>query len=106
MGKRSTSLDWTSIHEYARSLETHTGGMLTIGLLPQPVKYSQAWNVCVALHCPVLESPGKPLTIVADGYWPCSDHATMEGLVYALLSLIDAETARRWAQMGLPMPSA
>ena len=106
MGKRSTGLDWTSIHEYAQSLETHTGGMLTIGILPQVAQYMSAWNVCVALHCPILEAPARPLTIVADGSFPCSAHATMEGLVYFLLTRIDDEVARRWAQLGLPMPSA
>lgn len=100
--KSTNGPDWTDLEAMMRALEGLHGGAVVLSVSTVGIGASGglAWS---AVHS--LETLGEHVThsgVGVDGLWPCTDCATMEGLLYQLLWRLDFAIGANYQQQKIP----
>lgn len=99
--KSTNGPDWTDVEMLMRAIEGLHSAHVAVVLSPDGT--GSSGGVCVAASCLFERLPGSslPVSVVVDKVWPCSTHATLDGLAFALLHELDFEISKTYQNEAL-----
>lgn len=95
-----------SIADYCRAVNAFHGAVVKFEIYPTFPTMGHAELTVSAVAQPgagpeLASGPLKPVSVA--GRWPCSDHSTLEGLMYKLIMQLDHKVGTEWwSQRELP----
>ena len=85
----SNGPDWTDCHVYLREVEKTHECTCYVGMQPIGGRNAFEWGVNVVAVLMKLDETGRQVISGRSGSFPHRDHATLEGLVFALIARVD-----------------
>lgn len=92
--KSSNGPDWTDVEMMMRALSALHSGEAGITVLPVGIGSSGGLSVAATMAFSVLPGSSLPPFCTVVRNWPCAQHATFDGHVFALLHALDYEVSK------------
>lgn len=88
-GSTTNGPDWTDVAGIIREMEKVHSATVKVEVFTDGTNYVGTLYIRAYAVLPVLDSPGKTVRAEKFSRWPSHQHATMEGLIFKLLHLLD-----------------
>ncbi len=96
--------DWQDVLLQMRVIQDCHNATIQVKISTDGTNYSGTGYVRVIATLPVLDGPGRPMTLDRVSTFPCVSHRTVEGCVSKLLHDLDVEIGRKsYRQAELPL---
>lgn len=94
---------WESVNDYINAIAWTHGGSVNISITTQGLKTTRLSVVVMWSRAGMTPAGPGTLTTSVKAFFPTSGHATMQGLLLALLHQLDYEVGSSYLQNNMPI---